>query len=96
MQNIVLVSALLAQQFALYCSLTSHPLHPLTTTSFQADKEELSSTIDALKSDLSKNDGVFKRTLESDRSKMKQELLNRTQRIRALGELCVLFWYCLL
>lgn len=57
----------------------------------QAEKEELSSTLDALKSDLTKNDSLFKRTLEAERSKVKQEMQTRSARIRSLGECLIVF-----
>jgi hypothetical protein len=44
--------------------------------------------VENLKAELAKNDNLFKRTLEADRSKMKQELQNRTSRMRSLGESC--------
>ena len=68
---------------------------PFVITHNQGDKEDLTAAIESLKADIGKNDGVFKRTLEQDRNKMKQELLARTQRIRALGTFfVVVFMEC--
>jgi hypothetical protein len=51
----------------------------------QGEKEELGGTVEALRAEIAKNDNLFKRTLEADRAKMKQELQARTSRIRSLG-----------
>jgi hypothetical protein len=55
----------------------------------QGEKEELGGTVEALRAEIAKNDNLFKRTLEADRAKMKQELQARTSRIRSLGECTV-------
>lgn len=52
----------------------------------QGEKEELTGTVESLKAEIAKNDNLFKRTLEADRNKMKQELQTRTSRIRSLGK----------
>jgi hypothetical protein len=54
----------------------------------QHEREDLAGAVENLKAELAKNDNLFKRTLEADRSKMKQELQNRTSRMRSLGEFC--------
>ena len=41
------------------------------------ERDEYVVTIDELKKEAVKNDTLFKKTLENDRSKMKQELLTR-------------------
>jgi hypothetical protein len=46
--------------------------------------------VESLRAEVSKNDNLFKRTLEAERAKMKQELQNRTARIRSLGK-CALW-----
>lgn len=48
------------------------------------DKEEHLSIIEEIKNELSKNETTFRKTLENDRLKMKQEMLTRTNRIRTL------------
>lgn len=57
-----------------------------TVYTIQTEKEEFITTIETLKADISKNDALFKRTLETERTKMKQELQNRTNRVRSLGK----------
>jgi predicted nuclease with TOPRIM domain len=62
----------------------------------QGEKEELGGTVEALRAEIAKNDNLFKRTLEADRAKMKQELQARTSRIRSLGECTVSDYMCAL
>jgi hypothetical protein len=62
--------------------------------SVQGEKEELGGTVEALRAEIAKNDNLFKRTLEADRAKMKQELQARTSRIRSLGECAVSDYMC--
>jgi hypothetical protein len=54
------------------------------------DKEDLLLQVDALKGDLAKNDANFKKTLENDRQKLKQELMTRSARIRMLEQVGVI------
>lgn len=42
--------------------------------------------METFKSDITRNDGLFKRTLEAERAKVKQEMQTRSARIRSLGE----------
>jgi chromosome segregation ATPase len=53
---------------------------------YQAEKEELSTTVEGLKADMAKNENMFKKTLESDRAKLKGELQTRSNKVRSLGK----------
>jgi chromosome segregation ATPase len=53
---------------------------------YQAEKEDLSTTVEGLKADMAKNENMFKKTLESDRAKLKGELQTRSNKVRSLGK----------